>query len=64
MLSQMKEAHEQIRKYIGQDSISQAMELLTNCQNGAISLGTLIERTEGEGYPIVSLLEAYCELIY
>lgn len=64
MLSQMKEAHEQIKKYVRQGSIPQAMELLEDCQNGAISIGTLIEKTEGEGHPTVSQLEAYCELIY
>lgn len=64
LLSQMKEAHEQIKKYIRQNSIPEAMELLEDCQNGAISIGTLIENTEGEGHPTVSLLESYCELIY
>lgn len=64
LLSQMKEAHEQIKKYIGQGSIPQAMELLEDCQNGAISIGTLIEKIEGAGHPTVSLLEDYCELIY
>lgn len=64
MLSQMREAHEQIRKYISQGNIPQAMELLTDCQNGAISIGTLIEKTEGEGHQTVSLLESYCEIIY
>lgn len=64
LLSQMKEAHEQIKKYIGQGSIPQAMELLEDCQNGAITIGTLIENTEGEGHPTISLLEAYCEFVY
>ena len=38
------------------------MELLEDCQNGGITIGTLIEETEGEGHPTVSLLEEYCEL--
>lgn len=64
LLGQMKEAQGQIKKYIGQGNIPQAMELLEDCQNGAITIGTLIENTEYEGHPTVSLLEAYCELIY
>ncbi len=64
LLSLMKEAHEQIRKYIRQGSIPQTMELLEDCQNSAITIGTLVENTEGEGHPTVALLEAYCEYIY
>lgn len=64
LVRQMEEAHDQIKKYIGQGSIPPAMELLEECQNGGITLGTLIEGTEGEGHPTVLLLEEYCELTY
>ena len=61
---QMEEAHDQIKKFIEHGSIPSAMELLEECQNGGITLGTLIEGTEGEGHPTVLLLEEYCELTY
>ncbi|MDE7476467.1 MAG: hypothetical protein K2M91_00715, partial [Lachnospiraceae bacterium] len=64
LVSQMEEAHDQIKKYIGQGNIQPAMELLEDCQNGGITIGTLIETIEGEGHPTVSFLEKYCELIY
>lgn len=64
LVRQMEQAHDQIKKYIGQGSIPPAMELLEECQNGGITLGTLIEGTEGEGHPTVLLLEEYCELTY
>ncbi|GFI48520.1 hypothetical protein IMSAGC019_03857 [Lachnospiraceae bacterium] len=64
LLAQMKLAHGQIRKDIEQKSISSAVRLLEDCQEAAISLGTLIERWEGEGHPTVTLLEEYCELLY
>lgn len=68
LIAQMEQAHDQIRKYIGQKNIpsakQSAMQLLEDCQSGGISLGTLIESTEGEGHPTVALLEGYCELIY
>lgn len=64
LVRQMEEAHDQLKKYIEQGSIPSAMELLEECQNGGITLGTLIEGTEGEGHPTVSLLEEYCELSY
>lgn len=64
LLGQMMEAHEQIKKNIGQGSMAQAMGLLEDCQNGAITIGTLIESTEGEGHATILLLEEYCELVY
>ena len=64
LVRQMEEAHDQIRKFIEQGSIPSAMELLEECQNGGITLGTLIENTEGEGHPTVLYLEEYCELTY
>ncbi len=64
LVRQMEEAHDQLKKYIEQGSILSAMELLEECQNSGITLGTLIENTEGEAHPTVSLLEEYCELAY
>ena len=64
LVRQMEEAHDQIKKFIEQGSLPSAMELLEECQNGGITLGTLIEQTEGEGHPTVMLLEDYCELTY
>ncbi len=64
LLAQMELAHEQIRKDIEQKNVSSAVTLLGDCQDAAISLGTLIESTEGEGHPTVTLLEEYCELVY
>lgn len=64
LVRQMEEAHDQIKKFIEQGSISSALELLEVCQDSGIAVGTLIENTEGEGHPTVLLLEEYCELTY
>lgn len=64
LLAQMELAHEQIRKDIEQKNRSAAVSLLGDCQDAAISLGTMVEGAEGEGHPTVSLLEEYCELVY
>lgn len=64
LLVQIEHAHEQIRKDIEQKNISSAVILLEDCQNAGISLGNLIEETEGERHPTVKLLEEYCELVY
>ncbi len=64
LVRQMEEAHDQLKKYIEQGSILSAMELLEECQNGGITLGTMIEDTEGKDHPTVVLLEEYCETVY
>lgn len=64
LLKQMETAHDRIWDYMKGNNIPLAVQLLEDCQNGAISLGTFIESIEGEGQRAVSLLEEYCELIY
>lgn len=64
LLVQMEQAHEHVRKNIEKKNIASATVLLEDCQNAGISLGTLIEDTEGEQHPTVKLLEEYCELVY
>lgn len=63
-IRQMEEAHNEIKKCIEQGNAAQAEGLLADCQNAAIAIGTLIEDTEGEGHPVVTALEEYCELVY
>lgn len=58
------QVHEQIRSMIDRKEMDHAMDLLEQCQEGAIQLGGLIEQEEGEGFVTVGLLEDYCENIY
>ena len=60
----LDQAHDEIRKAVSEGNRDVALHLLTQCQDGAISLGELIEKTEGEGFATIALLEDYCELIY
>lgn len=64
LIKQIEEAHNQVKNYIGQGNTQSAAELLEDCQNGGIAIGTLIEGTEGENHPTIAVLEDYCELIY
>ncbi len=64
LVKQIEEAHEQVKNYIKQGNVRYAMELLEDCQNGGITIGALIEETQGEDHPTVTLLENYCELVY
>ena len=63
-IRQMEEAHDEMKKYIEKRIVTQAKELLAECQNAAVAIGTLIDDTEGEGHPAVTVLEEYCELVY
>lgn len=58
------QAHEEIKKQIEKKNPAAAMDLLAQCQEGAIQMGSLIEATEGDGAPTIQLLESYCELVY
>ena len=55
----LDKAHEEIRKAIAKKNYSMAAKILEQCQTGAFELGTMIERTEGEGFVTVPLLEQY-----
>lgn len=60
----LAEAHDEIRKAIEKKNIPAALSLLADCQDGAIALGGLIEKAEGEDFPAIALLESYCEQVY
>jgi len=60
----LEQVHREIKKYIETGNAAMAMDLLAQCQEGAMQLGELIETTEGEGCAVISLLESYCELVY
>lgn len=64
IIKQMEEAHDEMKRCIENGNTIQAGELLADCQNAAVAIGTLIEDTEGEGHPAVTVLEEYCELVY
>ncbi len=57
-------AHDEIRKQLEAGNSNAVQELLANCQNGTIQLGSLIETIEGEACEVIPMLEEYCELVY
>ncbi len=60
----LAQVHGEIKKYIEKGNVPQAQALLSQCQEGALALGELLEKTEGEKFPAISLLEDYCEQLY
>ena len=60
----LKNAHGEIIKFIENDEIEAALDVLEQCYQGAIKIGTFIEDIEGKGFVTVSVLEKYCEIIF
>lgn len=60
----LSEAHDEMKRLLELREYDAVLELLEQCQQGAIKLGELIEVTEGEGFVTIPLLEHYCELVY
>ncbi|MBO6113866.1 MAG: LicD family protein [Lachnospiraceae bacterium] len=59
-----KEAHDAIILIVAQGDTNTACNLLAACQESTINIGELIEKTYGEGFSAVSILEEYCESVY
>ena len=57
----LEQAHLEIKRFMEKQQNAVAMDLLGQCQEGAIGLGNLIEKEEGEDFPTISLLQSYCE---
>lgn len=60
----LEQAHLEIKKFMEVKEDAVAMDLLAQCQEGAIELGNLIEHEEGEGFVTIPLIEEYCEVTY
>jgi len=63
-LKVLSDAHAELTGLIGNKDIEGAMDLLEQCQQGAISVGTTVDKFEGEGTEEVAFLEQYCEVIF
>lgn len=60
----LKKAQEHIRILLKKQEYASVLDLLQQCQQGAIQIGTIIEQSEGEGFSTVKMLEEYCELVF
>lgn len=58
------QVHDEIKKYIDTNQYMIVQELIAECQECAISIGTEIEKLEGKGVATLSLIEDYCEFLY
>ncbi len=60
----LKTAQEHVKELLKKQAYATVLDLLQQCQQGAIQIGTMIEETEGDDSAIVKMLEQYCEVVY
>ncbi len=60
----LQRAHEEIRLALSQKKYDTVGNMLSECQEFAVSIGESIEKIEGEGHMVVPYLEEYCEILY
>lgn len=63
-MEELQQRTEQIAPAIHQGDAEAFTEMITTGQQLAITMGNLLEQMQGEGCPIVPLLEQYCEVLY
>lgn len=66
-LKSLAQAHEEIKEELCRQNSSQVQRIqnmLSECQEFAVSLGECIEKLEGENHVTVRTIESYCETIY
>ena len=64
ILSLLDEAHAEVIISLINNKAEAALDILEQCQQGAISVGEMIDKSEGEGTEEVRSLERYCEMIW
>ncbi len=63
-INNMHQAHEEIKGAFDQKKFLLAQNMISECQEFAVSLGENIEKLEGEDHITVSYIEEYCELLF
>lgn len=58
------EAHAEIKKALQDQRIEDVLHIFADCQEGAMKLGELIEKEEGENCATIAIIEEYCEFLY
>ena len=64
MIHTLHQAHDEIKRNMESKQYILAQDMLIQCQECAIRIGTEIEKSEGEGFVTVSHIEEYCDVLY
>lgn len=60
----LENANEFLLQLLEENNLDEFINLLTECQNCAIEIGTKIEKIYGENIETIHTLETYCEYVY
>lgn len=63
-INSLHQAHEEIKEALKQKNVMLMQNMISEAQEFAVSLGTIIEKLEGEGHMTVSYIEEYCEILF
>ena len=63
-IGKLQKLHAEIKKYMEAQQYIAATDLLIQCQESAISVGTVIEKSEGEDFITVFSVQEYCDYLY
>lgn len=64
ILHTLDTAHGAVKDAADKGNVREACDILAECQQAAVAVGTNIEQSEGEGHTAVACLEEYCETLY
>lgn len=64
LIDSIIEVQDEFVKQIEKKNITEAAVLIGDCQQAAVSVGTMIETFEGEGTEAVRFLEEYCDILF
>lgn len=64
ILRTLSTAHTTVKNAIEKGNFQEARNMLAECQQAAVAVGTSIEQSEGEGHAAVACMEEYCETLY
>ncbi len=63
-IKNLQKANEEIRQAVDQNNYRAVQNMLSECQDFAVSLEDIIERLEGKGHMTAMYLEEYCKILF
>ena len=64
IIETMEQVHKEIGQALEKKEVEFAKQMLAECQECAIELGSVIEQIEGKNFVSVAYLEKYCDIVY
>ena len=64
LLERLEQLHSEIYLQASGQQDGDSIELLVLCQTHMIRVGEMVEKSEGDTYPLIHELEMYCDQVY